>query len=69
MANIRVRDAATYVGLSKSNLDKMRCFGTGPAYAKLGATVIYATEDLDAWVTANRVVPANDNRIAARAAA
>jgi predicted DNA-binding transcriptional regulator AlpA len=61
VTNLRVRQAAQYVGLSKSFLDKARCYGTGPAYAKLGATVVYATEDLDAWVAANRRMPVNDN--------
>ena len=56
MANIRVKQAADYVGLSKSFLDKARCYGGGPAYAKLGATVIYSTEDLDAWVAENQRV-------------
>ncbi|WP_439628237.1 helix-turn-helix transcriptional regulator [Shinella sp.] len=60
MANLRVKQAAAYVGLSKSYLDKARCYGGGPTYAKLGATVIYRSEDLDAWVTANRQ-PANSN--------
>jgi predicted DNA-binding transcriptional regulator AlpA len=70
MANLRVPQAAEYVGLSKSFLDKARCIGTGPAFSKLGATVIYSTDDLDAWVAANRRNPANDNdRIAARTAA
>lgn len=69
MANLRVRQAAEYVGLSKSYLDKARCFGTGPAFAKLGTTVIYSTDDLDAWVAANRHTPANDNASARRAAA
>jgi len=68
MQNLRVPQAAAYVGLSKSYLDKARMTGTGPAYAKLGATVIYSTADLDAWVASNRV-PTNDNqRIARRAA-
>lgn len=68
MANLRVKQAADYVGVSKSLLDKLRCYGGGPAYAKLGATVIYSTDDLDAWVAARRVNPANDNRIARAAA-
>ncbi len=68
MANMRVNQAAAYVGLSKSFLDKARCYGGGPAYIKLGATVIYSAEDLDAWVAANRHVPSNDNE-RARAAA
>lgn len=67
--NLRVPQAAEYIGVSKSLLDKLRCYGGGPAYAKLGATVIYSTADLDAWVAERRVVPANDNAAEARAAA
>ncbi|NGN44342.1 helix-turn-helix domain-containing protein [Mesorhizobium sp. CGMCC 1.15528] len=67
MANLRVRQAAEYVGLSKSFLDKTRCYGGGPVHIKLGATVIYSTDDLDAWLAANRQSD-NDNRIAAKAA-
>lgn len=69
MANLRVPQAAQYVGLSKSFLDKARCNGDGPAYSKLGSTVIYSTDDLDAWVAAKKVVPANDNKSAQRRAA
>lgn len=48
--NVRVREAADYVGLSKSTLDKLRCFGGGPRYFKLGRAVVYAKSDLDAWL-------------------
>ncbi|MNL57345.1 Helix-turn-helix domain protein [compost metagenome] len=51
MKNIRVKEAATYVGLSKSSLDKLRCFGGGPRYFKLGRSVVYAVADLDAWMS------------------
>lgn len=61
MANLRVGMAAQYVGLSKSALDKYRCYGGGPVFAKLGTTVIYNTADLDEWIAARRVLPANDN--------
>jgi predicted DNA-binding transcriptional regulator AlpA len=50
MANIRVKQAAQHVGLSKSTLDKLRIFGGGPTFCKLGRAVIYRTEDLDAWL-------------------
>lgn len=60
MANIRVQQAADYIGLSKSFLDKSRCYGTGPAYVRLGRTIIYRTDDLDAWLNFNRQV-LNDN--------
>ncbi len=70
MANLRVRQAADYVGLSKSALDKFRCYGGGPVYVKLGASVIYSSDDLDAWIAKNRRAPANDNAdMATRAAA
>ncbi|WP_332699804.1 helix-turn-helix transcriptional regulator [Bosea sp. (in: a-proteobacteria)] len=59
--NIRVREAADYVGLSKSTLDKLRCYGTGPRYFKLGRAVVYSTVDLDAWVAMHGVKPANDD--------
>lgn len=61
MANLRVLKAAEYVGLSKSTLDKFRCYGTGPRYIKLGRAVVYRTADLDDWVSENRVKPANDD--------
>ncbi|MCA1365942.1 helix-turn-helix domain-containing protein [Bradyrhizobium sp. BRP14] len=51
MKNIRVKEAATYVGLSKSSLDKLRCFGGGPRFYKLGRSVVYNTADLDAWMS------------------
>ena len=61
MSYLRVPQAAEYLGLSKSALDKFRCYGGGPAYAKLGTTVVYQAADLDAWVAARRIEPANDN--------
>lgn len=42
-------EAAAYVGLSPRTLEKHRCYGTGPAYRKLGGTVVYAIEDVEAW--------------------
>ena len=67
--NIRVREAADYVGLSKSTLDKLRCYGTGPRYIKLGRAVVYRTTDLDDWMSGNDITPDNDNRIAGRSRA
>ncbi|WP_266019982.1 helix-turn-helix transcriptional regulator [Brucella intermedia] len=47
--NMRVKQAAAYLGLSKSTMDKFRHFGGGPRYFKLGRSVIYDVADLDAW--------------------
>lgn len=60
MANLRVRQAAEYVALSRSFLDKSRCYGGGPIFSKLGASVVYSTDDLDTWLAANRQAD-NDN--------
>jgi len=46
--------AAKRLGLSASTLAKMRLYGTGPAYSKLGRRVVYRLEDLEAWVAANQ---------------
>ncbi len=51
---LNVRNAADYVGLSKSYLDKARSAGGGPKYIKLGNRVVYDLNDLDAWIDENR---------------
>lgn len=60
MRNLRVPQAAEYLGISESLLNKFRCYGGGPTFAKIGRTVIYTTTDLDAWLATKRV-GANDN--------
>jgi predicted DNA-binding transcriptional regulator AlpA len=55
--NIRTQDAADYLGISKSLLDKLRCYSGGPSYTKLGRAVIYNTADLDAWLISYKVAP------------
>jgi predicted DNA-binding transcriptional regulator AlpA len=54
VANIRVQEAAKHTGLSKSTLDKLRVFGGGPHYLKIGRAVVYSTDDLDAWLASKR---------------
>ena len=46
---LRTPEAARYLGLSGRTLEKHRCFGTGPAYRRLGGRVVYAIDDLRAW--------------------
>lgn len=41
-------------GVAKSTLAKMRLYGTGPVFVKLGRRVAYRLEDLEAWVNENR---------------
>jgi predicted DNA-binding transcriptional regulator AlpA len=54
------RQAADHVGLSKSTLDKMRVYGGGPPFSKLGRRVVYDSGDLDAWLDANRRASTSD---------
>ncbi len=45
-----VSEAATFLRLSKSSLDKFRCFGGGPIFVRLGARrVVYRRTDLEGW--------------------
>jgi predicted DNA-binding transcriptional regulator AlpA len=44
-----VREAAAFLGLSKSYLDKKRLDGGGPPYLKLGRRVLYDVADLEVW--------------------
>jgi excisionase family DNA binding protein len=46
--------AANYVGLGKSTLDKARLNGNGPRYVKLGRRVLYDSTDLDTWLNQHR---------------
>lgn len=50
-AKMRVPEAARYLKLAESTLNKMRCFGGGPRFAKAGPrVVIYDRHDLDEWL-------------------
>ncbi|MBI5165981.1 MAG: helix-turn-helix domain-containing protein [Magnetospirillum sp.] len=49
---LRTLEAASYLGLSKSTLEKYRLTGEGPKFAKLGKTCTYSLADLDDWVEA-----------------
>jgi excisionase family DNA binding protein len=73
MPNIRTKQAAEYMGLSESTLEKYRHFGGGPAYSKLGRAVIYDTADIDAWLASRKRTEtwgaANDNSQATSQAA
>jgi predicted DNA-binding transcriptional regulator AlpA len=59
---LRTPEAAAYVGLSASTLEKFRLNGGGPSYHKAGyKIVIYRVEDLDAWLNARRRNSSSDN--------
>lgn len=49
-----VQAASEHVGLSVSTLNKLRVFGGGPIFLKLGRRVAYDLADLDAWLATKR---------------
>jgi hypothetical protein len=52
---LNVIKAASYTNLSKSSLDKLRVYGGGPLYIKVGARVVYDRMDLDTWLIGKKV--------------
>jgi hypothetical protein len=48
------KEAALYLGVSLSWLDKARMAGLGPAFIKIGARVVYDVADLDFYLRQNR---------------
>lgn len=49
---LTTRQAAKYLGLSMSTLNKWRCYGFGPKYLKLGRAVRYRLDELDRYLEA-----------------
>jgi excisionase family DNA binding protein len=47
--NLKVREAAEFLSLSKSTLDKMRVRGGGPKYYQFGRRIAYSREALAEW--------------------
>lgn len=52
---LRSKPAAEYLDVGESTLAKLRCYGGGPPFVKLGNTVIYDVADLDAFVETRKV--------------
>jgi predicted DNA-binding transcriptional regulator AlpA len=53
-------EAAAYCGSSASTFAKLRLYGGGPLYVKLGRRVVYDPADLDQWPTSNRRASTSD---------
>jgi len=52
---LRTPDAAAYLGYASSTLEKMRLYGGGPPFIRLGGLVVYDSRDLDSWLAERRV--------------
>jgi hypothetical protein len=44
------KEAAAYVRLSVSSLNKMRCTGSGPAFIRMGRSIRYRRRALDSFI-------------------
>jgi hypothetical protein len=47
---LRPHTAAVILNLSVQALAKMRCYGKGPVFVKIGRCVLYRPSDLDKWI-------------------
>jgi len=50
-----VQQAAVYLSLAVSTLNKWRCHGGGPVFIKMGRAVRYRVEDLEDFVSLSRL--------------
>ncbi|MEL6650769.1 MAG: helix-turn-helix domain-containing protein [Bacteroidota bacterium] len=48
-----VSQAAEYLGLAVSTLNKWRCHGGGPIFIKMGRAVRYRSKDLDNFIASS----------------
>ena len=46
---LNTRQAAAYLQISASTLNKLRVYGDGPPFVKIGRSVRYRRSDLDVW--------------------
>jgi predicted DNA-binding transcriptional regulator AlpA len=51
---VKVRGASKVTGFSESQLNKLRVYGGGPEYIKIGKSVFYELSALHAWIAAHR---------------
>jgi excisionase family DNA binding protein len=57
---LRTAEAAVYLGLSVSMIEKMRLRGGGPSFVRLGSRAVwYDISALDAWLEEQRVPSTN----------
>lgn len=62
---LRTPEAAKYLGVGRSTLERKRIDGSGPRFRQLGSKIItYAISDLDAWAS-KQVLSSTSERAAA----
>ena len=62
---LRAPEAAAHLRIGLGTLNKLRTYGGGPRYSKIGHTVIYDAADLDIWAAARKVRSTSEPLMAA----
>src|SRR3954454_23937810 len=61
---LRTPEAAAYLGIGESTLEKWRCSGMGPVFERAGTRiVVYRVSDLDAFLAARRVTSTSEKPV------
>jgi predicted DNA-binding transcriptional regulator AlpA len=60
---LSVQEAAHFLGLSVSTLNKLRLTGAGPPYMKLGRRVLYDLRDLEEWAASRKRNHTSDSEV------
>ena len=62
----RTAEAAEYLGIASSTLEKRRLIGEGPPFIRIGTRAVgYCVDDLDAYIASGRRVSTSDSGEAA----
>lgn len=59
---LRTHEAAKYLSLGIPTLEKLRVYGGGPNFVRLGRSVRYRPADLDAWLESRIYSSTSDRR-------
>ncbi len=57
---LTVTQAAKYLGLAVSTLNKWRCHGGGPAFIKMGRAVRYKQADLEVYISKHKATSTSE---------
>lgn len=58
---IKTPAASEYTGIAASTLEKLRVYGGGPDFFKLGRSVVYDIAELDKWLASHQRHSTSDN--------
>jgi excisionase family DNA binding protein len=56
-------EAAEYLRSSPSTLAKLRLYGSGPVFTRIGRVIRYRRSDLDRWMSEKLVRSTSDTRL------